>query len=182
MVDALVLEASTSVCGFESHLPHQIKTASLFDWLFLFGGACGRVIRYALCMAGTCGSPTHAPLFFVIPYSLRSKLTAPTTDRGLEPNSAPGFFLPQICAAPPGEIQIDRPSRTRAAERHTKALHFSLSSIHSPSPALPLFPSGTDRETKIYFVFGYLTHNSTRCNIDLNLTTEGKEYGKTGSA
>ena len=148
MVDALVLEASTSVCGFESHLPHQIKTASLFDWLFLFGGACGRVIRYAqmrgktlmvfpshssflpkpenflasflfqvdkrkghrkvpfsfgarcgggfrfaLCMAGTCGSPTHAPLFFVIPYSLRSKLTAPTTDRGLEPNRAPGFFF-----------------------------------------------------------------------------------------
>lgn len=49
-------------------------------------------------------------------------------------------------------------------------------------PALPLFPSGADSKTKIYFVFFHLTHNSARYNIGLNLIMEGKEYGKTGSA
>lgn len=57
-------------------------------------------------------------------------------------------------------------------------LHSSLFTL----PALPLFPSGTDSKTKIYFVFGHLTHNSARYNIGLNLIMEGKEYGKTGSA
>lgn len=145
----------------------------------------------------------------------------------------------------------DSSSRIHVAERHTKTIHSSLFSLHSPRPglplplpgrarellsrggggsvprrqcgtakrpfpphspacraqahsepvpqsstpqlftllyslftlpALPLFPSGTDSKTKIYFVFGHLTHNSARYNIALNLIMEGKEYGKTGSA
>lgn len=151
------------------------------------------------------------------------------------------FSLPQICAPVPADLNLpgskktpgrvspfglyhrlpqDSPSRTRAAERHTKALPYSLfprsapafpshslgapescsqqgggGSVprrqcgtakrpfppHSPAcraqahsepvpqsstpqlftllyslftlPALPLFPSGTDSKTKIYFVF-----------------------------
>ena len=60
---------------------------------FSFGACCGGDFRFAPCVAGTCGSPTHAPSLFVIPYSLRSKRTAPATGRGLEPNCAPGFFF-----------------------------------------------------------------------------------------
>ena len=38
--------------------------------------------------------PPHTPPpFFVIPYSLGSKRTAPATGRGLEPGCAPGFFF-----------------------------------------------------------------------------------------
>ena len=56
------------------------------------------------------------------------------------------FSLPQICSAP-SEIQTDRPShrlsqnspsRIHAAERHTKAIHSSLFSLHSPHFGLPL--------------------------------------------
>ena len=120
MVDALVLEASTSVCGFESHLPHQKKKGTE-RCLFLLvprhlampnAARCGRDFRFALCVAETCGSPTHAPSLFVIPYSLRSKRTAPTTGRGLEPGCAPGFFFvpnlrPRSSRSEPSRIKED---------------------------------------------------------------------------
>ena len=43
MVDALVLEASTSVCGFESHLPHQIKSHGFCRGFFVFGAGFCRI-------------------------------------------------------------------------------------------------------------------------------------------
>lgn len=159
MVDALVLEASTSVCGFESHLPHQKKRApkgAFFFW---------RPLRRGLPLRSTCGRnlrfPHTRPLLFVIPYSLQSKRTAPATGRGLEPNCAPGFFFaPNLRPVPadlnlpgskkaPGRVPSfalyhrlpqDSPSRIRAAERHTKTIHSSL--FTCPAPAFPSHSPG----------------------------------------
>lgn len=110
---------------------------------FSFDARCGGDFRFAPCVAGTCGSPTHAPSLFVIPYSLRSKLTAPATGRGLEPGCAPGFFF-----APNLRSRSSRsePSRIHVAERHTKTIHSSLFSLHSPSPGLPVPLPGKARE------------------------------------
>ena len=178
MVDALVLEASTSVCGFESHLPHQKKRAPKGAFFFWCQGIWHSQMPPAA--AGTSASlhvwqkpavPPHTPPpFFVIPYSLRSKRTAPATGRGLEPNGAPGFFLCPKSAPRPSRSE---PSRIKEGTRKSaffwfvppasprqpfpnpcrRAAHqnYSLFSIHSPSPAP--FPSGTDSKTKIYFVF-----------------------------
>lgn len=116
---------------------------------------CGGDFRFAPCVAGTCGSPTHAPSLFVIPYSLRSKLTAPTAGRGLEPNCAPGFFFaPNLLRPSRSEpsfglyyrLPQNSPSRIRAAEQHTKTIHSSLFSIHLSRPGLPLPLPGKARE------------------------------------
>lgn len=155
MVDALVLEASTSVCGFESHLPHQKKRApkgAFFFWCPLRRGLplrsmCGRNLRF----------PTHAPSLFcdTIQFAIE-------TDRSCH-RQRPGaglcsglFSLPQICAPVPADLSLpgskkapervssfglyhrlpqDSPSRIRAAERHTKALPYSL--FTRPTPAFP---------------------------------------------
>lgn len=155
MVDALVLEASTSVCGFESHLPHQKKKGTERCLFLLVPAAAGT--SASLHVWQEPAVPPHTPPpFFVIPYSLRSKRTSPATGRGLEPNCAPGFFLCPKSAPPfqpirtfpdqrshPGmpsfglyhRLPQDSPSRIRAAERHSATIHFSLFSLHSPSPA-----------------------------------------------
>ena len=114
MVDALVLEASTSVCGFESHLPHQKKRAPKGAFFFCCQGIWHSQMPPAA--AGSSASlhvwqepavPPHTPPpFFVIPYSLRSKRTAPATGRGLEPNCAPGFFLCPKFAPPPAKSKL----------------------------------------------------------------------------
>lgn len=183
MVDALVLEASTSVCGFESHLPHQKKRAPKGAFFFCCQGIWHSQMPPAA--SGTSASlhvwqepavPPHTPPpFFVIPYSLRSKRTAPATGRGLEPNGAPGFFLCPKSALPFQPIRTFPDQRRHPGgclllvcttgfpktalpepvpQRGTPqlfTLHSSLFSLHSPSPAP--FPSGTDSKTKIYFVF-----------------------------
>lgn len=77
------------------------------------------------------------------------------------------FSLPQICAPVPADLSLpgskkapervpsfglyhrlpqDSPSRIRAAERHTATLHYSLSSLHSPSPGLPVPLPGSASE------------------------------------
>lgn len=237
MVDALVLEASTSVCGFESHLPHQKKRAPKGAFFFCCQGIWHSQMPPAA--AGTSASlhvwqepavPPHAPSLFVIPYSLQSKRTAPATGRGLEPNGAPGFFLCPKFAPPPAKSKLtalptgfpktalpesvpqsgtpqlftfpyslftcpapafpprfpgrpeNRPPQGRRisspaamrdcktpfpphspacrAQAHSEPVPQSgtpqLFTLHSSLftlPALPLFPSGTDSKTKIYFVF-----------------------------
>ena len=104
---------------------------------------CGGDFRFALCVAGTCGSPTHAPLPFcdTIQFVIETDRSCHRQRPGAEWRSGL-FSLPQICSAP-SEIQTDRPShrlsqdspsRTRAAERHTKALH---SSLVQPRPSPP---------------------------------------------
>ena len=136
---------------------------------------CGGDFRFALCVAGTCGSPTYTPPFFVIPYSLRSKRTAPTTGRGLEPNGAPGFFFapnlrPRSSRSEPSRIKEGTregaffwfvlpasprqpfPNPCRRAAHLNSSLFTILYSLFT-LPALSLFPSGTDSKTKIYFVF-----------------------------
>ena len=71
MVDALVLEASTSVCGFESHLPHQKKRAPKGAFFFWCQGIW--LCQMPPAAAGTSASlhvwqkpavPPHTPLPF----------------------------------------------------------------------------------------------------------------------
>lgn len=210
MVDALVLEASTSVCGFESHLPHQKKRAPKGAFFFCCQGIWHSQMPPAA--AGTSASlhvwqepavPPHTPPpFFVIPYSLRSKRTAPATGRGLEPNRALGFsFAPNqrprssrsepsrikegtrksafFWLVPPASPRQPFPNPCRRAAHQSSSLFSILSSLAQPCP---LFPPGRTVKQKYILFFGHLTHNSARYNIGLNLIMEGKEYGKTGSA
>ena len=210
MVDALVLEASTSVCGFESHLPHQKKRAPKGALFFCCQGIWHSQMPPAA--AGTSASlhvwqepavPPHTPPpFFVIPYSLRSKRTAPATGRGLEPGCAPGFFFapnqrPRSSRSEPSRIKEGTrksaffwfvppasprqpfPNPCRRAAHQNSSLFSILSSLAQPCP---LFPPGRTAKQKYILFFGHLTHNSTRYNIGLNLIMEGKECGKTGSA
>ena len=118
---------------------------------------CGGVFRFAPCVAGTCGSPTHAPSLFcdTIQFAIETDLSCHRQGPGAELRSGL-FSLPQICAPVPADPNLpgskkapervssfglyhrlpqDSPSRIRAAERHTKALHSSLFSLHSPSSA-----------------------------------------------
>lgn len=116
-------------------------------------------------MAGTCGSPTHAPSLFVIPYSLRSKRTAPATGRGLEPNGAPGFFFapnlrPRSSRSEPSRIKegtrkgaffwLVPPASPRQPFPNPcrRAAHQSsfLFPLHSSRPGLPLPLPGSARE------------------------------------
>ena len=145
---------------------------------------------------------TRPPPFFVIPYSLRSKRTAPATGRGLEPGCAPGFFFapnlrPRSSRSEPSRIKEGTrksaffwfvppasprqpfPNPCRRAAHRNYSLFSILSSLAQPCP---LFPPGRTAKQKYILFFGHLTHNSARYNIGLNLIMEGKEYGKTGSA
>ena len=180
MVDALVLEASTSVCGFESHLPHQKKRAPKGAFFFWCQGIWYSQMPPAA--AGTSASlhvwqepavPPHTPPpFFVIPYSLRSKRTAPATGRGLEPGCAPGFFFapnlrPRSSRSEPSRIKEATRGclllvcttgfpKTALPESMPQSGTPQLFTLHSSLftlPALPPFPSGADSKTKIYFVF-----------------------------
>lgn len=209
MVDALVLEASTSVCGFESHLPHQKKRAPKGAFFFCCQGIWHSQMPPAA--AGTSASlhvwqepavPPHTPPPFcdTIQFAIETDRSCHRQGPGAEWRSGL-FSLPQICAPVPADLNLpgskkapgrvpsfglyhrlpqDSPSRTRAAERHTATIHFSLFSLHSPSPAPFSLRSG--QQNKNIFCFFHLTHNSARYNIGLNLIMEGKEYGKTGSA
>lgn len=166
MVDALVLEASTSVCGFESHLPHQKKRApkgAFFFW---------RPLRRGLPLRSMCGRNLRFPHTRPLPFCDTIQF-AIETDRSCH-RQGPGaelrsrlFSLPQICAPVPADLNLpgskkapgrvpsfalyhrlpqDSPSRIRAAERHTKTIHSSLFSLHSSHSGLPLPLPGSARE------------------------------------
>ena len=170
MVDALVLEASTSVCGFESHLPHQKKKGTE-RCLFLLvprhlampnAARCGGDFRFAPSVAGTCGSPTRPlPFCDTIQFAIETDRSCHRQRPGAEWCSGL-FSLPQICAPVPADPNLpgskkapervssfglyhrlpqDSPSRTRAAERHSKTIHSSLftllSSLVPPRPSPP---------------------------------------------
>lgn len=155
MVDALVLEASTSVCGFESHLPHQKKRAPKGAFFFC------RPLRRGLPLRSMCGRnlrfPTHAPSLFcdTIQFAIETDRSCHRQGPGAELRS--GLFLCSKFVAPvpadlnlpgskkaPGRVPSfalyhrlpqDSPSRIHAAERHTKALPYSL--FPRPAPAFP---------------------------------------------
>ena len=155
MVDALVLEASTSVCGFESHLPHQKKRAPKGAFFFC------RPLRRGLPLRSMCGRnlrfPHTRPLPFcdTIQFAIETDRSCHRQGPGAELRSGL-FSLPQICAPVPADLNLpgskkapgrvpsfalyhrlpqDSPSRTRAAERHTKALPYSL--FPRSAPAFP---------------------------------------------
>lgn len=173
MVDALVLEASTSVCGFESHLPHQKKRAPKGAFFFCCQGIWHSQMLPAA--AGTSASlhvwqepavPPHTPPpFFVIPYSLGSKRTAPATGRSLEPGCAPGFFFapnlrPRSSRSEPSRIKEDTrkgaffwfvppasprqpfPNPCRRAAHQSSSLFSILSSLAQPRPSRPASREG----------------------------------------
>ena len=123
---------------------------------------CGGDFRFAPCVAGTCGSPSHAPSFFVIPYSLQSKRTAPATGRGLEPNCAPGFFFapnlrPRSSRSEPSRIKEGTRGcllllcttgfpKTALPESVPQSGTPQLFSIHLSRPSLPVPLPGSARE------------------------------------
>lgn len=209
MVDALVLEASTSVCGFESHLPHQKKRAPKGAFFFCCQGIWHSQMPPAA--AGTSASlhvwqePAvlpHTPLPFCDTIQFAIETDRSCHRQGPGAKSCSGLFLCSKFVAPvPADLNLpgskkapervpsfalyhrlpqDSPSRIHAAERHSATILYSLFSIHSPSPAP--FSLRDGQQNKNIFCFFHLTHNSARYNIGLNLIMEGKEYGKTGSA
>ena len=179
MVDALVLEASTSVCGFESHLPHQKKRAPKGAFFFCRQGIWHSQMPPAA--AGTSASlhvwqepavPHTRPSLFVIPYSLRSKRTAPATGRGLEPGCAPSFFFapnqrPRSSRSEPSRIKEGTrksaffwfvppasprqpfPNPCRRAALRNSSLFSILSSLSQPCPFFP--PGRTAKQKYILF-------------------------------
>lgn len=174
MVDALVLEASTSVCGFESHLPApKEKRHRKVPFSFgakVFGYAKCRPLRRGLPLRSMCGRnlrfPHTRPLPFcdTIQFAIETDRSCHRQRPGAEWCS--GLFSCPKSALPfqpirtfpdqrshPGmpsfglyhRLPQDSPSRTRAAERHSATLHSSLFSILSS--LAPLWPSPpTSRE------------------------------------
>ena len=175
MVDALVLEASTSVCGFESHLPHQKKRAPKGAFFFWCQGIWHSQMPPAA--AGSSASlhvwqepavPPHTPLPFcdTIQFAIETDRSCHRQRPGAEWRSGL-FSLPQISAPVPADLNLpgskktpgrvpsfglyhrlpqDSPSRIRAAERHTKTIHSSLFSLPSPHSGLSLPLPGSARE------------------------------------
>lgn len=200
MVDALVLEASTSVCGFESHLPHQKKRApkgAFFFWCLLRRGLplrsmCGRnlrfphtrplpfcdTIRFAIETDRSChrqrpGAGLCSRFFFAPNLRPRSSRSEPSR---IKEGTREGAFFWFV---PPASPRQPFPNPCRRAAHQSSSLFSILSSLAQPCP---LFPPGRTVKQKYILFFGHLTHNSARYNIGLNLIMEGKEYGKTGSA
>ena len=166
MVDALVLEASTSVCGFESHLPHQKKKGTERCLFLLVPAAAGSSASLHVWQEPAVPHTRPLPFCDTIQFAIE-------TDRSCH-RQRPGaglcsglFSLPQICAPVPAELNLpgskkapgrvpsfalyhrlpqDSPSQIHAAERHTKTIHSSLFSLPSPSPGLPLPLPGSARE------------------------------------
>ena len=114
MVDALVLEASTSVCGFESHLPHQKKRAPKGAFFFCCQGIWHS--QMPLAAAGTSASlyvwqepavPPHTPLPFcdTIQFAIETDRSYHRPGPGAELRSGL-FSLPQICAPVPADLNL----------------------------------------------------------------------------
>lgn len=204
---------------------------------------CGGVFRFAPCVAGTCGSPTHAPSLFCDTIQFAIETDRSCHRQGPGAKSCSGLFLCSKFVAPvPADLNLPgskkpprgaffwfvppasprqpfpnpcrraalqnyslfsilsslaplRPSPPTPWERQRATLSMGGGSVprqqcgtakrpfppHSPAcraqahsepvpqsgtpqlftlhsslftlPALPLFPSGADRKTKIYFVF-----------------------------
>lgn len=123
---------------------------------FSFGARCGGDFRFAPSVAGTCGSPTRPlPFCDTIQFAIETDRSCHRQRPGAEWCSGL-FSLPQICAPVPADPNLpgskkapgrvpsfglyhrlpqDSPSRIHAAERHTKALPYSL--FTRPTPAFP---------------------------------------------
>lgn len=148
MVDALVLEASTSVCGFESHLPHQKKRApkgAFFFWCLLRRGLplrsmCGRNLRF----------PTHAPSLFcdTIQFAIETDRSCHRQGPGAELRS--GLFLCPKFAPPPAKSKLTALptgfSKTALPESVPQSGTPQRFSIHLSRPGLPVPLPGSARE------------------------------------
>lgn len=131
MVDALVLEASTSVCGFESHLPHQKKRApkgAFFFWRPLRRGLplrsmCGRNLRF----------PHTRPLLFcdTIQFAIETDRSCHRQGSGAEWRSRL-FSLPQNLRP---RSSRSEPSRIKEGTR--KSAFFWLVPPASPRQPFP---------------------------------------------
>ena len=168
MVDALVLEASTSVCGFESHLPHQKKRApkgAFFFWCLLRRGLplrsmCGRNLRF----------PHTRPLPFcdTIRFAIETDRSCHRQGPGAEwrsglflcPKSAPPFqpirtfpdqrrhsfgCLLLVCTTGFPKTALPE-SVPQSGTPKLFTLHYSLFPLHSPNPGLPAPLPGKARE------------------------------------
>ena len=141
MVDALVLEASTSVCGFESHLPHQKKRAPKGAFFFCCQGIW--LCQMPPAAAGTSASlyvwqepavpPTHAPSLFcdTIQFAIETDRSCHRQGPGAEWRSGL-FSLPQICAP---RSSRSEPSRIKEGTR--KGAFFCFVPPASPKQPFP---------------------------------------------
>ena len=114
MVDALVLEASTSVCGFESHLPHQKKRAPKGAFFFCCQGIWHSQMPPAA--AGTSASlhvwqepavPPHAPSLFCDTIQFAIETDRSCHRQGPGAKSCSGLFLCSKFVAPvPADLNL----------------------------------------------------------------------------
>lgn len=74
---------------------------------FSFGACCGGDFRFAPCVAGTCGSPTHAPSLFcdTIQFGIETDRSCHRPGPGAELRSGL-FSLPPICAPVPADLNL----------------------------------------------------------------------------
>lgn len=130
MVDALVLEASTSVCGFESHLPHQKKRAPKGAFFFC------RPLRRGLPLRSMCGRnlrfPHTRPLPFcdTIQFAIETDRSCHRQRPGAELRS--GLFL---CPNLRSRSSRSEPSRIKEATR--KGAFFCFVPPASPRQLFP---------------------------------------------
>ena len=74
---------------------------------FSFGACCGGDFRFAPCVAGTCGSLTHAPSLFcdTIQFGIETDRSCHRPGPGAELRSGL-FSLPPICAPVPADLNL----------------------------------------------------------------------------
>ena len=157
MVDALVLEASTSVCGFESHLPHQKKRAPKGAFFFWCQGIWHS--QMPLAAAGTSASlyvwqesavPPHTPLPFcdTIQFAIETDRSCHRQRPGAELRS--GLFLcPKFAPSPAKSKLTALPTgfpKTALPEPVPQSGTPKLFTLPSSSPGLPLPLPGSARE------------------------------------
>lgn len=143
MVDALVLEASTSVCGFESHLPHQKKRAPKGAFFFC------RPLRRGLPLRSMCGRnlrfPHTRPLPFcdTIQFAIETDRSCHRQGPGAEwcsrlflcPKSAPPPAKSKLTALPTGFPKTALPESM--PQSGTPKLFPIPSSLVPPRPSPP---------------------------------------------
>ena len=151
MVDALVLEASTSVCGFESHLPHQKKKGTkgaFFFWRPLRRGLplrsmYGRNLRF---------SHTRPSLFCdTIQFAIETDRSYHRQGPGAKLRS--GLFLcPKSAPLLPAKSKLTALPEPVPQSGTPKLFTFPYPLFTRPAQPCPFFPPGRTGKQK-YILF-----------------------------
>ena len=157
-----------------SSAPKEKGTERCLFLLVPNAARCGGDFRFAPCVAGTCGSPTHAPSLFcdTIQFAIETDLSCHRQGPGAELRSGL-FSLPQICAPVPADLNLPGskkpprgaffwfvppasprqpfPNPCRRAALRNYSLFPILSSLSQPCPLFP--PGRTAKQKYILFFF-----------------------------